>query len=273
MRRVFPPLQSACAGVTDTESAELGPLRLCAVIPVYNHPQTINEVARRVRGYGLPVLLVDDGSEPACADVLDALARRDPEISMLRRAVNGGKGAAVMDGVRWAVDQGYTHVLQIDADGQHDTGAIPGMIAAMRAGPDRLVMGQPRFDASMPAARHYGRWLTHVMVWIESLSLEIRDAMCGFRIYPLAPLLALAARQRLGQRMDFDIEICVRLCWAGVRIDTVEVGVQYPADGISHFRLWDDNRRITLMHLRLLGGMLRRLPRLVLRNLRQRADT
>lgn len=62
----------------------------------------------------------------------------------------------------------------------------------------------------MPKGRLYGRYLTHFWVWVETLSLDIRDSMCGFRIYPLAATEALLRSEALGERMDFDIEVwCV----------------------------------------------------------------
>jgi hypothetical protein len=102
-------------------------------------------------------------------------------------------------------------------------------------------------------------------VWINTLSLEIRDAMCGFRVYPIAPTLALADKVRLGTRMEFDAEVIVRLFWEGVPVVNLPTPITYPADNVSHFHLWRDNLRISRMHARLFFGMLRRLPRLLRR--------
>jgi hypothetical protein len=102
-------------------------------------------------------------------------------------------------------------------------------------------------------------------VWINTLSLEIRDAMCGFRVYPIAPTLALADRVRLGKRMEFDAEVIVRLFWEGVPVVNLPTPVTYRLDNVSHFRLWRDNLRISGKHARLFFGMLVRLPRLLLR--------
>jgi hypothetical protein len=69
--------------------------------------------------------------------------------------------------------------------------------------------------------------------------------------------------------MDFDIEVVVRLHWRGIPIVEVPTQVLYPRGGVSHFRLWRDNLLITRMHARLFFGMLRRLPQLVARRLRE----
>jgi glycosyltransferase involved in cell wall biosynthesis len=232
----------------------------CAVIPVYNQPATIAAVVADLRAYNLPVVLVDDGSNAACAAVLAAIAAGDAEVHLLRLPRNSGKGAAVVAGARAALARGFSHMLQIDADGQHDTNAVPRALQEVQRHPEALVIGVPVFDASIPRARLYGRMLTHGLVWIQTLSLAIRDAMCGFRIYPLAPFVALADRHGIAKRMGFDIDVAVRLVWSNMAVKRVPVAVHYPEDGVSHYDFWGDNVRIAALHLRLLGGMLIRLP-------------
>ncbi|WP_417067223.1 glycosyltransferase family 2 protein [Niveibacterium terrae] len=244
-------------------------MKCCALVPVFNHQDAVGAVVHALLGHGLPVLLVDDGSDEACAAVLRALAAASPErVSLLVRRENGGKGAALIDGLRRAAELGFTHVLQIDADGQHDTGDVPRFLEAARQTPAAFICGCPEYDASVPKGRLYGRYLTHVWVWINTLSLRITDSMCGLRVYPLAPTLKLIGSVRIGRRMDFDTEILVRLDWAGVAIRNLATRVCYPRDGVSHFRPLADNVAISWMHTRLFFGMLVRLPRLLARLLR-----
>jgi glycosyltransferase involved in cell wall biosynthesis len=236
------------------------------VIPVYNHPATIGAMVAGVRRHGLRCILVDDGSEPGCAAVLDALAREQSEgVSLVRLAQNQGKGGAMVAGFHEAARQGYTHALQIDADGQHDPADIPRFVATATAHPQAVVIGSPQYDDSVPKQRLYARYATHVWVWINTLSLDIRDSMCGFRVYPLQPVLDLLAREHVGKRMDFDTEILVRLHWRSVQVVNLPTRVTYPQDGISHFRVWRDNVLISRMHTHLFFGMLVRLPRLLWR--------
>ena len=240
------------------------------VVPVYNHEHAIGITVEHLVPNGVPVLLVDDGSNQSCAAVLRELASRHAgQVSLLRLNQNGGKGAAVIAGMRQAATFGASHVLQIDADGQHDSADVPRFLAESAAHPDAVINGRPLYDESVPTGRLVGRYATHVWVWINTLSLDIADSMCGFRVYPLAATLALLDREHVGRRMDFDIEIIVRLHWAGVPIRTVPTKVTYPLDGVSHFRLWRDNARISAMHTRLFFGMLWRAPRLLLRRLRR----
>lgn len=240
--------------------------RPCVVIPVYNHEHAIGNVLAQVLAHGLPVILVDDGCSAACAAVLDHLVGAHPERVVLERhAVNQGKGGAVLTGFARATRDGYSHVLQVDADGQHNVADVPRFLDAARAAPRSVIAGCPLYDASVPALRLYARYLTHVWVWINTLSLSIRDSMCGFRVYPVAPVLALARRRRLGLRMNFDIEILVRLYWDGFAIVNLPTRVGYPQDGVSHFKAWTDNALISRLHMTLFFGMLPRIPSLLVR--------
>jgi glycosyltransferase involved in cell wall biosynthesis len=242
--------------------------RPVAVIPVYNHGDAVGAVVTHVRAAGLRCVLVDDGSAADCATVLDALAHAHAQpdaITLVRLARNQGKGGAMIAGLRAAAAAGFTHALQIDADGQHDAGDIPGFLDRARARPDAVICGVPVYDESVPLGRLIGRYATHVWVWINTLSLAIRDSMCGFRVYPLARVVPLLDAAALGRRMDFDPEVLVRLHWRGVAIVNVPTRVTYPQDGLSHFRLGLDNLLISRMHARLFLGMLARAPMLLWR--------
>jgi glycosyltransferase involved in cell wall biosynthesis len=243
----------------------------CVLIPVYDHEHAIASVVAAVLAHDLPCILVDDGSSPACAKVLDALFENaGGRVLLVRHRENRGKGAAVVSGFHCAAENGYTHALQIDADGQHEVADIPRFCAAGMSRPQSVIIAYPEYDDSVPALRLYARYLTHVWVWINTLSFDIRDSMCGFRLYPLAPVLALIARSPLGQRMNFDTDILVRLHWNGLHMVNLGTRVSYPSDGVSHFRVWLDNVLITKMHTRLFFGMLRRLPMLLARKWRSR---
>lgn len=236
------------------------------IVPFFNHERAIAQTIAALRPYGLPCWIVDDGSDTRCQPVLERLQRDESGwLQLLRLDVNSGKGAAVMHGMRAAAAAGFTHGIQVDADGQHDATALNALLEHARRQPTAVVTGVPIYDASVPRSRLYGRYITHFWVWINTLSLQIKDSMCGFRIYPLGATLHIWDTQPVGARMEFDTEILVRLYWAGTPVVNVPTRVTYPLDGVSHFRLWRDNLRISGMHARLFFGMLRRLPRLLAR--------
>ncbi|NML29411.1 glycosyltransferase family 2 protein [Paraburkholderia antibiotica] len=236
----------------------------CIVIPIYNHKDAIGATVAHLAVHGLPIFVVDDGSDAPTQQVLRALALQyQGQLTLLRLPENGGKGAAVMAGLRAARAAGYTHALQIDADGQHDATDVPRFIDAARAEPGAVILGRPVYDDTVPKSRLYGRYLTHVWVWIETLSFAIRDSMCGFRLYPLALVCELIDSVQLPTRMDFDIEILVRLHWRRAAFRSIPTRVTYAADGVSHFDVLWDNVRISRSHTRLVFGMLWRLPMLL----------
>lgn len=239
----------------------------CLLVPIYNHWRSIRATVERLAGYALPIFIVDDGSDDTTRRVLAELAADFPLVRLFRLPQNGGKGAAVMRGMREALAAGFTHTLQIDADGQHDTADVPRFLELSAAHPQALICGKPIYDASVPKGRLYGRYITHFWVCVETLSPSIIDSMCGFRLYPLAETCALIDRVRIPTRMDFDIEIFVRLAWAGVESLVVETRVIYPENGLSHFDMLRDNLRISKMHTRLACGMLLRLPVLLTRKI------
>jgi glycosyltransferase involved in cell wall biosynthesis len=236
---------------------------LAIVVPVFEHAESFRRLLPRLVATGFPVIAVDDGSGPEAAALLDELERRYAELTIVRHERNVGKGGAVATGLRFAAAQRYSHVLQIDADGQHDAEDIPRFVQAAREHPDAVILAQPVFDASIPLSRKVARHLTHVWVWVETLSFDIKDALCGFRLYPVAAATAVLENRFIGRRMDFDPEILVRLHWNGVEMRGLPARVVYPKGGVSHFRLWRDNALITLMHVRLVCEMLLRLPRLM----------
>jgi glycosyltransferase involved in cell wall biosynthesis len=219
----------------------------CAIVPTYNNPTTIAHVVAQV-GEHLPVIVVDDGSAPAGAEAVAELAEQN-RATVVRLAENGGKGTAIEAGLRRAQALGFTHALALDADGQHACVDIPRFLQLSRAHADAMVLGVPRFDASAPLGRRFGRLISVFWVQVETCSKAIRDPLCGYRVYPIEPALKVA--ELCGRRMDFDPEILVRMAWEGVPIASLETAVIYPEGGVSHFRMWRDNVGITKMHTRL----------------------
>jgi glycosyltransferase involved in cell wall biosynthesis len=208
---------------------------------------------------------VDDGSHAATRAELDRIEARHPWVTVEHREHNGGRGAALRSGYRRALALGFTHAVQLDADGQHESGDVPRLLEAAQKDPSALVLGRPIFDASAPRLRLFGRKLSQLGVWLETLSFAIEDPLCGFRCFPLAPTLELLAAAPLGDRMDFDPEIAVRLYWQGLPIVNVPTRVRYPEHGLSHFAPAYDSWLIARAHARLVAGMLLRIPWLLAR--------
>ena len=230
-------------------------VRVCAIIPSFNHWRAMPPIIDQLCALGLAIFVVDDGSAAPAQAALAALDDPERDVRVSRLNTNCGKGAAVLAGFALARTAGFTHCLQIDADGQHDLAAIADMLRLAGEHPDAVIAGQATYDDSAPLGRVIGRWVTHVCVWLETLSFDIRDSMCGFRIYPLVAVTALLDRiGHIGRGMDFDTEILVRLHRAGTPVVNYPVAVIYPPGNLSNFRMGHDNWRISKMHARLLAG-------------------
>ncbi len=240
---------------------------ICVVIPHFDHLEQFKKMLPELVAQGFPLVVVDDASPSQSFDGLTRfLDDHAPGSTLIRHTGNLGKGGAVMTGLRAALDAGFTHALQVDADGQHNLGDIPVLCAAASRHQDSIICGQPVFDENISMLRFYARFITLSLSWLESLSTEIRDALCGFRLYPLRQVVALLDGSKPGKRMAFDPEILVRALWADVPLYFVPVNVSYPEDGKSHFHYVRDNIEISWMHTRLIFGMLLRLPELIRRN-------
>ncbi|WP_374260894.1 glycosyltransferase family 2 protein [Zoogloea sp.] len=240
------------------------------LIPSYNPGVKVDETVRQARHFWNPVWVVVDGSTDGSLERLRAMAAADPGLRVIALPENRGKGSAVLEGLRAAAAEGFTHVLTMDSDGQHPADRIPTFMAESARHPGAMILGKPVFDAAAPALRVKGREISNWWANLETLWMGIGDSLFGFRVYPIAPLAQIMGRQRWMRRFDFDPEAVVRLAWAGVRPINLPAPVRYfRADegGVSHFRYFRDNRLLTWMHTRLFIGFVLRLPVLIARRL------
>lgn len=240
--------------------------KICIIIPVYNHHQVIQSLVNYIEALPLPIFLIDDGGDEVCRNVLQRVSHASSLVSLLVHKNNEGKGRAVANGMRAAFESGFTHALQIDADGQHSVEYILTFIEQCKKYPESVIAGARRYE-DMPPSRRYGRKVTDIWVWINTLSTRIKDSMCGYRLYPLAQTVAFLDQYTVRPRMDFDTDILVRLYWFGLDVKHIDVKVSYGAE-TSHFNVWKDNYRISKMHARLFFGMLARLPKILMLNIK-----
>ncbi len=242
-------------------------MRHLVLLPSFNSGARLVETVQAARAQWSPVWVVLDGSTDGSDAALAALPQ-DDGLRVFTLAANRGKGAAILHGLRAAAAAGFTHVVTMDADGQHPASSIPRFIAASEANPGAMILGVPQFGPDAPALRVGGRRISNWWANLETVWSGIGDSLFGLRVYPVAPLLAIMERQRWMRRYDFDAEAAVRLCWAGVTPINLPAPVRYfRADegGVSHFRYGRDNVLLTWMHIRLMLGFLPRLPRLLWR--------
>ena len=216
--------------------------RPVVMIPFYNHYDAFESFYEKLKVLALPLLVVNDGSSKAEAEKLHKLGLR---VIDLKR--NCGKGFAVRVGMKEALALGYSHLLQLDADGQHNIEDIAKFLELSSNNPDAIINSVPQYDESAPKANVFGHKFTNFWVRLETASRDIADAMCGFRVYPIRETLPVFEKMKF-LRMGFDIEIIVRAFWSGIRIINTETKVQYLPNGVSHFKVIGDNLKISLLH-------------------------
>ncbi len=242
------------------------------LIPSYNTGERLFSTVSAARAQWNPVWVVVDGSTDGTGERLQQMAADDPGLRVWLLPHNQGKGAAVLHGLHAAQQAGYTHALAMDSDGQHPTDLIPAFMKASQARPDTMVLGRPIFDSSAPMLRVRGRRLSNGWTHIETLWAGVGDSLYGFRIYPVAGLIAIMERQSWMRRFDFDTEAVVRLVWGGVKPINIDAPVKYltaAEGGVSHFNYVRDNLLLSWMHARLMFEFLLRLPGLLRRRLRR----
>ena len=238
------------------------------VIPSYNTGALVLETARAALAEWQPVWVVVDGSTDGSADMLRELAADEEQLRVIELEQNSGKGAAVLAGVQAALTEGFTHILTMDADGQHPPEQIGKFMAESETAPAALVLGRPEFGDDAPALRVHGRKISNFWANLETLWGGIGDSLFGMRVYPIAELVAVMGHTRFARRFDFDPEVAVRLCWRNISLKNLDCPVRYLSEaegGVSQFRYLRDNSLLTWMHMRLLTGFICRLPLLALR--------
>ena len=242
------------------------------LIPSFDTGARLCDTVREARAEWNPVWVVIDGSTDGSTADVQRLAAGDAGLRVLVLPHNQGKGAAVLHGLRAAQAAGYTHALTMDADGQHPASLIPEFMQASLARPEAMILGRPVFDASAPLLRVRGRRVSNAWTNLETLGAGVADSLYGFRVYPIAALAEVMARQPWMRRFDFDTEAVVRLAWRGIKPINRDAPVKYlrPEEGgVSHFRYGRDNLLLTWMHTRLMLEFLLRLPVLLWRRLRR----
>ena len=221
--------------------------RIC--IPTYNNSTTIRDVVSKCSFQtDLPILVVDDGSDDDLRLLLKDLV--STKIEIIRHPENKGKGKALQTAIADSISKGFTHLVSIDADGQHPPSEISKIINEVKKHPWSLVIGKRNFkenDHNIPSVSKFGRKFSNYWVKYQTDSI-ISDSQSGLRCYPLFHVQNMSFYTK---RFDFEIEILIRLLWKGVAVREVLIETIYPEKNIriSHFnKLWD-NARISFLNI------------------------
>lgn len=220
-------------------------LKIFVVVPVYNHGSTLREVVQGVLAVHPDVLVLDDGSTDQGLESISELPVR-----IHAHPANQGKGVAIRTAAGIAASLDATHIVTIDADGQHDPLDLPLFLTAIQQDPLAVIVGVRDFEtANVPGISRFGRNFSNFWLRVQT-GRKLRDTQSGFRAYPVALFSHLNFTEN---RYSFEVEVLVRSAWAGFELLEVPVAVHYPPreKRISHFRKFVDNVRISWLNTRL----------------------
>ena len=228
--------------------------KVAVLIPSFNTGPILEKVVKAAVEAHPHIKLLIDGSTDGSFQHLKSLEANYPEFELIHYEKNCGKGATLLKGAIKAKEDGYTHVVSMDSDGQHPASFLPNLVQTASNNPSSIIMGNPVFDETVPEIRLQGRKLTIGMTDFESGWVGLGDTLYGFRCYPVDGFLKAFSRTHFARGYDFDPEIAVRMFWAGSNPIQIPIPVRYLTEeegGVSHFHYLRDNVKLTFLHFRL----------------------
>lgn len=232
-------------------------MRIAGVIPLYNHGNTVAAVAEKCKCFLSDVLVIDDGSSDLTAGTVAQITAAGVELIRLER--NRGKGFALKTAAGILAERGFDYMITLDADGQHDPEDIPEFLKVLASRNDSVIVGCRDFTApNVPDSSKFGRKFSNFWVKLET-GHSCGDTQSGFRAYPVAAVNSL---KLYCNRYNFEIEVLVKLLWAGYECVDLPIRVTYlpGKKRISHFRKGADNWRISWLHTFLVARQLLFIP-------------
>jgi glycosyltransferase involved in cell wall biosynthesis len=202
---------------------------IAVLIPAYNASESLRGVIEGIKGYGLAIVVVDDGSEDATAEIARAAGA-----CVLRHRRNRGKGAALRTGFGVLLQQGYRAIITMDADGQHDPSFIPRFIRAYEEGRGAIIIGSraAEFNAMSWLRRFWNQ--LGVKAVSKLIGTPLTDTQSGYRLITAEVLQGLPLR---ATGYEMELELLIKGRKRGHRVIDIPVATRY-ADGrpSSHFR-------------------------------------
>jgi glycosyltransferase involved in cell wall biosynthesis len=221
-------------------------MKICIIIPVYNAGSLINDVIKSVLQCAENLIVVNDGSTDNTVETLRATSLQTP-FEIVSYNKNRGKGYALQQGFRRALQLGYTHAVTLDADGQHLSSDIPEMMSKAQENPEALIVGSRGFDnPNMPSGSRFANNFSNFWFTVQTAQ-KLPDTQTGFRVYPLNKT---GTMHLFTNRYEAELELLVRSAWRGIPLVSQAVNVYYPPadDRVSHFRGGKDFFRISVLN-------------------------
>lgn len=219
----------------------LNSINFCVIVPTYNNPKTLKKVLDSILDFTTNIIIVNDGSTDATSEIL----KQYSQLTQIHHPQNLGKGRALRNGFRKALELDFEYAITIDSDGQHFASDIPVFLEEIQINPNSLLIGSRNMtQENVPKKSSFGNKFSNFWFKFET-GIKLDDTQSGFRLYPLR----LLPKQFYTNKFEFEIEVIVRAAWKGIVVKNIPIQVLYdPAERVSHFRPFQDFTRISILN-------------------------
>jgi len=226
---------------TFSQQELLNSTNFCVIVPTYNNHKTLKKVLDSILDFTSNIIIVNDGS----TDTTNEILKQYSELTQIHHPRNIGKGRALRNGFRKAIEMHFEYAITIDSDGQHFASDIPNFIAAIQKEPNSLLIGSRNMtQENVPKKSSFGNKFSNFWFKFET-GIALEDTQSGFRLYPLK----LIPKQFYTNKFEFEIEVIVRSAWKGIVVKNIPIQILYdPAERVSHFRPFKDFTRISILN-------------------------
>lgn len=226
---------------TLTNQELLDSINFCVIVPTYNNPKTLKKVLDSILDFTNNIIIVNDGSTDSTSEILKDFS----SLTQIHHPKNLGKGRALRNGFRKALELNFEYAITIDSDGQHFASDIPIFLEAIQKEPNTLLIGSRNMtQENVPKKSSFGNKFSNFWFKFET-GIKLDDTQSGFRLYPLR----LLPKRFYTNKFEFEIEVIVRAAWKGIVVKNIPIQVLYdPAERVSHFRPFKDFTRISILN-------------------------
>lgn len=219
----------------------LNSTNFCIIVPTYNNEKTLKKVLDSILDFTTNVIIVNDGATDSTSEIL----KQYSQLTQIHHPKNLGKGRALRNGFRKALELNFEYAITIDSDGQHFASDIPVFLEAIQEEPNTLLIGSRNMtQENVPKKSSFGNKFSNFWFKFET-GIKLDDTQSGFRLYPLR----LLPKRFYTNKFEFEIEVIVRAAWKGIVVKNIPIQVLYdPAERVSHFRPFQDFTRISILN-------------------------
>lgn len=219
-------------------------LKCCVLIPTYNNEKTLAKLIRDTLEFTDKIIVINDGATDSTPKILETFKEM---ITLVTHPVNRGKGMALRNGFKKAVELDYDYAITIDSDGQHFPSDLENFLNKIVEHPGSLIIGARNMNSeNVPGKSSFGNKFSNFWFRVET-GIKLPDTQSGYRLYPVKRLEKM---KFFSPRFEFEIEVIVKAAWRGIPVISMPVKIFYAKgdERVSHFRPAKDFARISILN-------------------------